>query len=91
MTAQQLLLRQQGQTYLNTGAGAIVSRDGDPVTGERLWSGQLVNGEAYLVRIFNGSDVPIDFWLFPGDVERAQLEAVPPPLPMSGGAVAENP
>jgi len=91
MTAQQLLLRQLGQAYLNTGAGAIVSRDGDPITGERLWSGQLVNGEAYLVRIFNGSDVPIDFWLFPGDVARAQLGAIPPPLPLSGGAAVENP
>ena len=92
MTEQQLLLRQHGQRYLNTGAGGIVSRDGDPVTGERLWNGHLVDGEAYLVRIFNGSDVPIDFWLFPADVERAQMEAVPPPpLPVSGGAAVENP
>ena len=79
VTAQQLMLRQHGQTYLNTGAGAIVSRDGDPVTGERLWSGQLTNGEAYLMRIFNGSDVPIDFRLFQGDIEHAPLEAPPPP------------
>jgi hypothetical protein len=92
LTPEQLVLRQQGNPYLNTGAGAIVSRDGDPLTGERLWSGQLMGYQTYLVRIFNGSDVPIDFWLFQGDIEHATLEAVPPPpLPVSGGAAVENP
>ena len=74
MTIQQSEVRQRGQPNLNTGAGAIVSRDGDPVTGERLWRGNLPLGETYLVRINNGSAVPVDFWLYQGDIERTVFD-----------------
>jgi len=36
MTPEQRLLRERGNIHLNTGAGTIVSRDGDELTGERL-------------------------------------------------------
>jgi hypothetical protein len=78
MTAEQLLLRLRGNTHLNTGSGAAVSRDGDPLTGERLWSGQLMDNHTYLVRVFNGSDIPVDFWLFQEDVTYPILGEAPP-------------
>jgi hypothetical protein len=57
----------------NIGAGGIVSRDGNPNTGELLWSGWLVDGETYYVRLRNDADVPIDYWLFTADVIRPEL------------------
>jgi hypothetical protein len=76
MTVGQWEARISGQSAANVGAGRIVSRDGDPLTGERLWHGHLVTGEVYMVRIANGSDAPIDYWLFPGDIIHPQF---PPP------------
>jgi hypothetical protein len=70
MTAAQQAARQRGTANLNTGAGSIVSRDGDPITGERLWRGQLAAGQTYLVRVSNGPDAPIDYALFLGDIEH---------------------
>jgi hypothetical protein len=77
MTVAQRDARLSGQGTANTGAGTIVSRDGDPLTGERFWSGHLVAGEVYIVRIANASDVPIDYWLFPGDIIHPVF---PPPV-----------
>jgi len=57
----------------NFGDGAWVSRDEDPNTGERLWSGSLVDGDRYLVKVTNGTDDLIDYYLFPNDVENAEL------------------
>ncbi|MCS7261040.1 MAG: hypothetical protein NZ765_09695 [Anaerolineae bacterium] len=84
LTEAQRQARQSGNTLANTGAGAIVSRDGDPATGERLWHGHLVAGEAFLLHIANDSDAPIDYWLLQGDVERLEPEkyATPTPTPV---------
>lgn len=83
LTEAQRQARQSGNPYVNTGAGAIVSRDGDPATGERLWHGHLVAGEAFLLHIVNGSDAPIDYWLLQGDIERLETEKYAAPTPIS--------
>ncbi|NEP83173.1 MAG: hypothetical protein F6K39_36550 [Okeania sp. SIO3B3] len=57
----------------NIGAGAAVERDGNPMTGERAWHGWLVAGEVYYVRLHNGNDAPVDYWLFPGQVHNVLL------------------
>jgi hypothetical protein len=57
----------------NFGLGMWVSRDEDPATGERLWSGSLVDGDRYLVKVKNGTPDVVDYYLFPGDVENAEL------------------
>ncbi|UCC87439.1 MAG: sortase [Anaerolineales bacterium] len=66
----------------NMGAGGVVSRDGNPVTGELLWSGWIVNSETYYVQVSNGVDVTIDYWLFTGDVIAAELGPDPEPPPV---------
>ncbi len=83
LTEAQRQARQSGNTLVNTGAGAIVSRDEDPATGERLWHGHLVAGEAFLLHIANDSDSPIDYWLLQGDVERLEPEKFTTPTPTS--------
>lgn len=55
------------------GKGQVVSRDGDPNTGEHIWSGTLVGGNEYLVKIYNGTFEPIDYYLFPADITNAEL------------------
>lgn len=55
------------------GAGMWISRDEDPNTGERLWSGSLVDGDRYLIKVKNGTPDVVDYYLFPGDVENAEL------------------
>ncbi len=55
------------------GLGAWVSRDEDPNTGERLWAGSLVDGDKYLVKVKNGTADVVDYYLFPNDVENAEL------------------
>ncbi len=55
------------------GLGAWVSRDEDPNTGERLWSGSLVDGDRYLIKVKNGTADVVDYYLFPGDIENAEL------------------
>ncbi len=81
----QLHIWQRGDTdqLRNLGAGSAVSRDDDPLTGELLWSGWLMDGETYLLKIYNHTDVNVDFWLFQDDVLRAELgEPTPPPPPV---------
>jgi hypothetical protein len=53
---------------VNFGAGMLVSRDGNNLTGERLWSGTVIRDETYLLAIENGADVTIDYSLFNADV-----------------------
>jgi hypothetical protein len=74
-TAGQLHIWARGETdrMQNFGAGSEVSRDGNPETGERLWSGWLMDREVYYVRVRNDADVTADYWLFPGDIVRAEL------------------
>ena len=57
----------------NVGAGSVVRRDNNPQTGEQFWGGWLIDGEVYYVRIRNGADIPIDYWLFTGDVYNPEL------------------
>jgi hypothetical protein len=59
---------------INFGAGMLVSRDGNDLTGERLWSGTVIRGETYLLAVENGTDIPIDYWLFEADVVQPQLD-----------------
>lgn len=63
----------------NIGAGSLVKRDNNPQTGERFWTGWLIDGELYYVRVHNGADGPIDYWLFTGDIYKPTLggEATP--------------
>ncbi len=57
----------------NVGAGSVVYRDNNQETGERFWSGWVVDNDLYYVRVRNGSDVHIDYWLFNGDVYHPEL------------------
>ncbi|NJN94567.1 MAG: hypothetical protein HC875_10955 [Anaerolineales bacterium] len=55
------------------GLGQWVSRDEDNHTGERLWQGSLVDGDRYLIKVKNSSPEVVDYYLFPDDVENAEL------------------
>ncbi len=55
------------------GAGSWVSRDGDYITGERLWHGTVVDGDKYFVKITNGTSKWIDYHLVPGDIINMEL------------------
>jgi hypothetical protein len=55
------------------GLGMWVSRDEDADTGERLWSGTLVDRDRYLIKVKNGTPDVVDYYLFPNDVENAEL------------------
>ena len=57
----------------NVGAGSVVYRDDNHLTGERFWSGWVVDNDLYYVRIRNGSDVFVDYRLFNGDVYGPEL------------------
>jgi hypothetical protein len=61
----------------NVGAGSVVYRDNNPLTGERFWTGWVVDNDLYYVQIRNGTEVPIDYWLFTGDVYRPELGQKP--------------
>jgi len=67
----------------NLGAGGIVSRDGNPVTGELLWSGWIMNNETFYVQVSNGTDVTIDYWLFTDNVVAAELGPPQEPAPVA--------
>ena len=63
-----------GNTEMNNiGAGSIVYRDKNPLTGERFWNGWVVNNDLYYVRVKNSADLPVDYWLFTGDVYSPEL------------------
>ncbi len=55
------------------GLGLWVSRDEDPHTGERLWNGNMIDGDRYLIKVKNGTADVVDYYLFPADVENAEL------------------
>lgn len=57
----------------NVGAGGIVVRDNNPLTGERFWSGWVVEDDLYYVQIRNGTEIHIDYWLFTGNVYAPEL------------------
>lgn len=49
------------------GAAGAVSRDGDPNTGELSWSGGLIDGKTYYIRLHNEAEVAVDYWFFMAD------------------------
>ena len=57
----------------NIGSGSIVHRDDDPMTSERFWSGWVVDGQLYYVRVRNGADIQVGYWLFTGDIYYPEL------------------
>ncbi len=57
----------------NLGAGQVVVRDSNPLTGERFWQGWVLDNDLYLVQIRNGNDIPMDYWLYTGDVYSPEL------------------
>jgi LPXTG-site transpeptidase (sortase) family protein len=75
----------------NLGAGGIVSRDGNPLTGELLWSGWVVDSQTYYIRVLNGADVSIDYWLFTDDVIAAELGPGTHPTPTADVSARANP
>jgi hypothetical protein len=71
--------RPDNASFNHFGAGALVSRDGDPQTGERIWRGPLLKDSTYFLAIENNADIEIDYWLFDQDVIHPQLGAEPLP------------
>ena len=57
----------------NVGAGGIVVRDNNSLTGERFWSGWVVDNDLYYIQIRNGTTTHIDYWLFTDDVYGPEL------------------
>ena len=57
----------------NIGAGSIVFRDENPLTGERVWSGWVIDNNLYYIQIRNGNDIQMDYWLFTGDIYNSNL------------------
>jgi hypothetical protein len=55
------------------GAGSWVSRDGDYITGERLWNGTVVDGDKYFIKITNDTSQWIDYYLFTDDIINTEL------------------
>lgn len=74
-TGSQLQIWQRGtpEDMVAMGDGQWVSRDKDPVTGERLWAGHVIDGDMYYVRIFNNSSDVIDYYLITNDVNNTEL------------------
>jgi hypothetical protein len=69
----QLWSRGDADEMVNTGAGSIEKRDDNPETGELFWSGQLVDNDTYYVRVRNGSDSTVNYWLFTEDIINPSL------------------
>ncbi len=57
----------------NIGAGSVVFRDENPLTGERVWSGWVIDSNLYYIQIRNGNDIQMDYWLFTGDIYNSNL------------------
>jgi len=74
-TGNQLHVWERGtpEDMIPMGAGQWVSRDKDPITGERIWAGHVVDDDLYYVRVFNHSDQVIDYYLITGDIINTEL------------------
>ncbi len=74
-TGNQLQIWERGDanSMISMGEGEWVSRDKDPVTGERLWAGTVVDGDTYYVRIFNHTQQLIDYYLITNDIINTEL------------------
>jgi hypothetical protein len=74
------------------GAGSWVSRDGDYITGERLWHGTVVDGNTYFVKITNGTNKWIDYHLVPEDTINMELGGLIAKVrPISNNAADKSP
>ncbi len=71
----QIQLYFEGDTskMANFGTGNLVSRDGNPETGEYLWNGWVFGPKTYYVQVYNESDFPIDYWIFNDNVRNYDL------------------
>jgi hypothetical protein len=69
------------------GAGSWISRDGDYITGERLWHGTVVDGDKYFIKITNDTNKWIDYHLFPADIVNTELGE---PKLVKAAAVTQN-
>jgi hypothetical protein len=67
-TAAEVARWSSGVSLNNVGAGSLVQRDNDPLTGERFWTGWLVDNDLYYLRVSNGTAEFMDYWLFVGDI-----------------------
>lgn len=65
-----------GVSLPNVGAGSLVQRDNDPLTGARFWTGWVVDSDLYYIRISNSSNDFMDYWLFVGDIYNPALGQV---------------
>jgi hypothetical protein len=55
------------------GRGSVITRDNDPFTGEQIWAGTVMDGARHYIRLTNGADIHMDYWLFTGDVQNPNL------------------
>lgn len=55
------------------GTGSVVYRDANPATGERFWHGWIIDNDRYLVRLYNGTEMTMDYWLYDDDVYGPEL------------------
>ena len=65
---------------INFGAGQVVSRDGNPRSGELFWAGWLFREQNYYIQVVNDNEVAIDYWLFSKDIPRYPLDTAPETL-----------
>lgn len=89
-----LFYRGDADKMTNLGAGQVVSRDGNPETGELLWTGWLVGSDTYYIQIMNGSDITIDYWFFTDNIINYSLgEPETPPAAITSeiGIGPDNP
>ncbi|MEJ2557713.1 MAG: hypothetical protein P8186_16095 [Anaerolineae bacterium] len=83
--------RGDGASHMqNLGAGGVISRDGNPLTGELLWSGWVMASETYYIRLLNGTNVSIDYWLFTANIIAAELGPGSDPTPLEVPAGADS-
>lgn len=62
------------------GVGSWLSRDGDYITGERLWHGSIVDGDRYFVKVTNGADTWVDYHLLTGDINNIEMGPTTDPV-----------
>jgi hypothetical protein len=74
-TGSQLHIWERGtpESMVPFGEGQWVSRDKDPITGERLWAGDLVDGDTYYMRVFNDTDHVVDYYVITNDIINTEL------------------
>jgi len=56
------------------GRGSVITRDNDPFTGEQIWAGTIMDDAPHYIRLTNGANTPIDYWLFTGDIQNPNLK-----------------